>query len=67
LHQENPDTILGDTKYGFANQKSGIFKGREAELHEISEITDPDPMTLSERREARLAAEDIKFDEEYYL
>jgi len=24
-------------------------------------------MTLKERREARLAAEDIKFDEEYYL
>lgn len=66
-HQENPDIRFGDTKYGFANQKSGIFKGREAELYEISEITDPDSMTLSERRDARLAAEDIKFDEEYYL
>ncbi|KAL9959379.1 hypothetical protein ACROYT_G032698 [Oculina patagonica] len=66
-HQENTDISLGETKYGFANQKSGIFKGREAELHEISEITDPDSMTLSERREARLAAEDAKFDEEYYL
>lgn len=66
-HQENPDISFGDAKYGFANQKSGIFKGREAELHEISEITDPDSMTLSERRNARLAAEDIKFDDEYYL
>ncbi|KAJ7377904.1 Hsp90 cochaperone shq1 [Desmophyllum pertusum] len=61
------DISLSGTKYGFANQKSGIYKGREAELHELSEITDPDSMTLSERREARLAAEDTKFDEEYYL
>ena len=40
---------------------------QQAELHEIAEITAPDSMTLSERRDARRAAEDCKFDEEYYL
>ena len=39
----------------------------QAELHEIAEIPDPDAMSLSERREARKDAEDMKFDEEYYL
>ncbi|XP_068714980.1 protein SHQ1 homolog [Montipora foliosa] len=65
--QENIAIALGDAKYGFANQKSGIFKGREAELHEIAEIHDPESMTLAERRKFRKEAEDVKFDEEYYL
>lgn len=67
LPQDNAEFTLGETKYGFANQKGGIFKGREAELLEIAEITDPDSMAPSERRGYRQAAEDAKFDEEYYL
>lgn len=39
----------------------------QAELHEIAEVPDPESMNLSERRVARRAAEDSKFDEEYYL
>ena len=39
----------------------------QAELHEIAEITDPDSVAPRERRAARLAAEDAKFDEEHYL
>ena len=27
--QDNAEITLGETKYGFANQKGGIFKGRE--------------------------------------
>ena len=27
--QDNAEFTLGETKYGFANQKGGIFKGRE--------------------------------------
>lgn len=40
---------------------------QQAELHEIVEITAPDSMTLTDRRDARRVAEDYKFDEEYYL
>lgn len=65
--QEAEGLKLYETKYGFANQKSGVFIGREAELHEIAEITAPDSMTLTDRGDARRVAEDCKFDEEYYL
>lgn len=67
LPLDNAEISLGETRYGFANQKGGIFKGREAELLEIAEITNPDSMTPSKRRENRHAAEDAKFDEDYYL
>ena len=30
--QENTGIILNETKYGFANQKSGMFKGREVRV-----------------------------------
>ncbi|XP_022797386.1 protein SHQ1 homolog [Stylophora pistillata] len=67
LPLDNAEISLGETRYGFANQKGGIFKGREAELLEIAEITNPDSMTPSKRLENRHAAEDAKFDEDYYL
>ena len=46
---------------------SCVYVLYQAELHEIAEIPDPDAMSLSERRVARKTAEDMKFDEEYYL
>lgn len=59
--------MLAGAKYGFANQKSGIFNGRESELHEMAEIPHPETMSLGDRRSSRKKAEDVKFDEEYYL
>lgn len=37
------------------------------ELKDIVEVVNPDEMTFNERRVARIAAEDVKFDEEHYL
>lgn len=65
--QDNANSILAGAKYGFANQKSGIFNGRESELHEMAEIPHPETMSLADRRSSRKKAEDVKFDEEYYL
>ncbi|XP_067024259.1 protein SHQ1 homolog isoform X2 [Acropora muricata] len=39
----------------------------QSELHEMAEIPHPETMSLADRRSSRKKAEDVKFDEEYYL
>ncbi|XP_076105320.1 protein SHQ1 homolog [Mytilus galloprovincialis] len=54
-------------KYGFANQKSGVFTRLQDEIVEIVDLKNPDQCSISDRREKREMAEQQKFDKDYYL
>lgn len=54
-------------KYGFANQKSGLFSRLQDEVVEIVDLKNPDQYHMKDRRELRLSAEEDKFDEDHYL
>lgn len=62
-----PELSLDCPKYGFANQKSGIFSRLQDEVVGVVDLINPDQCTMSERREKRQAAEQEKFDEDHYL
>ena len=65
--QKEQQLDVAGKKYGFANQKSGVFYRLKDELKEVIENPNPDELSYAERRIARIAAEDEKFDEEHYL
>ncbi|XP_052780124.1 protein SHQ1 homolog [Mya arenaria] len=62
-----PVSPLSAPKYGFANQKFGVFARLQEDLVGIVDCPDPDKHTLAERRERRLKAETEKFDEDHYI
>uniref|UniRef100_H3B2P9 Protein SHQ1 homolog n=2 Tax=Latimeria chalumnae TaxID=7897 RepID=H3B2P9_LATCH len=53
--------------YGFGNLRSGVFQRLQDELSDVIDIKNPDSTPAAERRQARLAAEDAKFDPNHYL
>ncbi|KAL1915970.1 uncharacterized protein VTP21DRAFT_6358 [Calcarisporiella thermophila] len=67
LPQEIPQPLLTSTQYGFNNQYHGYFTHVQETLNEINEILEPETSSPDSRRADRLAAEDAKFDEEYYM
>ncbi|CAH1783363.1 unnamed protein product [Owenia fusiformis] len=62
-----PKLTTEGPQYGFANQKSGVFKRLESEFLEILDIKNPETLTPHERRQQRIENENSHFDEEYYL
>jgi len=55
-------------KYGFNNKASGLFSSKLAEeRREITDMSDPDSMTQSQRRGWKLEHESSKFEKEHYL
>nr|XP_022299523.1 protein SHQ1 homolog isoform X3 [Crassostrea virginica] len=58
---------LDGEKYGFANQKSGIFKRLQDEVYEIVDLPDPEHCTPIDRRTLREQAEGEKFDPDHYI
>ncbi|KAI8616665.1 SHQ1 protein-domain-containing protein [Chytriomyces sp. MP71] len=61
-----PDILTG-IKYGFNNAYSG-FAAHVAELgRDIIDIDNIDASTPASRREERIAKENLKFDEDYYM
>ena len=71
LEEAQPDEDQGESltgrKYGFANQKSNIFKHRNEDICLAIDLRDPDTKSRGDRREERLRDEVSRFDEEYYL
>ncbi|KAG9293678.1 hypothetical protein G9A89_019015 [Geosiphon pyriformis] len=61
-----PDLIL-TTSYGFNGQYNGYFTYVQETCNEINDIPDPEISTFESRRQIRLAAENPKFDDEYYM
>nr|XP_002127366.1 protein SHQ1 homolog isoform X1 [Ciona intestinalis]XP_018669350.1 protein SHQ1 homolog isoform X1 [Ciona intestinalis] len=53
--------------YGFANQKHGVISKLQEDLCDIVYIRNPDDTSLEDRKSLKQAAEDLKFDSDYYL
>ncbi|XP_041080452.1 protein SHQ1 homolog isoform X2 [Polyodon spathula] len=54
-------------RYGFGNQRAGVFTRLQDELGDVIDVKSPDNTTAAERRQKRLAAEQAKFDPDHYL
>ncbi|KAG7214580.1 hypothetical protein INR49_022974 [Caranx melampygus] len=54
-------------KYGFGNQRSGVFARLQEELSDVIDIKNPEATTAAERRQARLQAEASAFSPDHYL
>ncbi|KAM7402594.1 hypothetical protein PAMP_017818 [Pampus punctatissimus] len=54
-------------KYGFGNQRSGVFARLQEELSEVIDVKNPERTTVAERRQARLEAEASAFSPDHYL
>ncbi|GLD73286.1 protein SHQ1 homolog [Lates japonicus] len=54
-------------KYGFGNQRSGVFARLQEELSDVIDIKNPEGTTAAERRQARLEAESSVFSPDHYL
>uniref|UniRef100_A0A672HSW2 Protein SHQ1 homolog n=1 Tax=Salarias fasciatus TaxID=181472 RepID=A0A672HSW2_SALFA len=54
-------------KYGFANQRSGVFARLQEELSDVIDLKNPEETSAAERRRARLQAEASAFSPDHYL
>uniref|UniRef100_A0A6Q2X522 Protein SHQ1 homolog n=1 Tax=Esox lucius TaxID=8010 RepID=A0A6Q2X522_ESOLU len=54
-------------KYGFGNQRSGVFTRLQDELSDVIDVRNPDTTTASDRRRERLATETTIFCHDHYL
>ncbi|XP_040926847.1 protein SHQ1 homolog isoform X2 [Betta splendens] len=54
-------------KYGFGNQRSGVFARLQEELSDVIDIKNPEGTTAAERRQGRLEAETLAFSPDHYL
>ncbi|XP_056130898.1 protein SHQ1 homolog [Lampris incognitus] len=68
VYTENPEGELGaPQKYGFGNQRSGVFARLQEELSDVIDIKNPEGTTAAERRQARIDAETTAFCHDHYL
>ncbi|KAK2862576.1 hypothetical protein Q5P01_002109 [Channa striata] len=54
-------------KYGFGNQRCGVFARLQEELSDVIDIKNPEGSTAAERRQARLEADASAFSPDHYL
>uniref|UniRef100_UPI0037E7DF37 protein SHQ1 homolog isoform X2 n=1 Tax=Semicossyphus pulcher TaxID=241346 RepID=UPI0037E7DF37 len=54
-------------KYGFGNQRSGVFARLQEELSDVTDVKNPEGTTAAERRQTRLQAEACAFSPDHYL
>lgn len=64
---QEEEVLLDAPKYGFANQRSGVFGKLQEEICEIVDLKEPDKVSFKDRRKLRIESENDKFDEDYYL
>ncbi|KAJ2845025.1 hypothetical protein J3B02_004793 [Coemansia erecta] len=64
---DSNELLMGQVKYGFNEQYSGVLAHVHSTANEVNEVTDPEHQSAEERREQRLATEDAKFDDAYYM
>ncbi|KAG7493568.1 hypothetical protein JOB18_012131 [Solea senegalensis] len=68
VYKENTEEELRALqKYGFGNQRSGVFARLQEELSDVIDIMNPEGTTAAERRQARLEAEASAFSPDHYL
>ncbi|XP_028262509.1 protein SHQ1 homolog [Parambassis ranga] len=54
-------------KYGFGNQRSGVFARLQEEFSDVIDLKNPEGTSAAERRLARLEAEASAFSSDHYL
>uniref|UniRef100_A0A665UGM8 Protein SHQ1 homolog n=1 Tax=Echeneis naucrates TaxID=173247 RepID=A0A665UGM8_ECHNA len=68
VYMESSEGELGaQQKYGFGNQRSGVFARLQDELSDVIDVKNPEGTTAAERRQARLEAEASAFSPDHYL
>lgn len=68
IYQEGPGEELQKMhKYGFGNQRAGVFSRLQEELSDVIDLKNPEGTTTAERRQARLEAEASAFSPDHYL
>ncbi|KAJ1802015.1 hypothetical protein LPJ75_006316, partial [Coemansia sp. RSA 2598] len=68
LPQADSDGLMvGQAKYGFNEQYSGFLAHVHSTANEVNEVSDPEHQSAEERRKQRVATEDAKFDDAYYM
>ncbi|XP_035007936.2 protein SHQ1 homolog [Hippoglossus stenolepis] len=65
--ESSEEELRAQQKYGFANQRSGVFARLQEELSDLIDIKNPEGTTAAERRQARLEAEASAFSPDHYL
>ncbi|KAJ2401881.1 hypothetical protein GGI23_001105 [Coemansia sp. RSA 2559] len=64
---EREELLLNGAKYGFNQHYSGLFTHVHQTVNEINELPNPEAMSAKDRRNSRIASENAKFDEDYYI
>ncbi|KAJ2449491.1 hypothetical protein GGF42_004758 [Coemansia sp. RSA 2424] len=59
--------LLTKPNYGFNNQHTGLLAHAHDSGNDINAVPDPERMTPDQRRANRIATEDAKFEESYYM
>ncbi|KAM9409231.1 protein SHQ1 homolog [Pholidichthys leucotaenia] len=67
IYPERSEELRALQKYGFANQRSGVFARLQEELCQVIDVMNPDGTSAEERRQARLQAEALAFSANHYL
>uniref|UniRef100_G3PDD2 Protein SHQ1 homolog n=1 Tax=Gasterosteus aculeatus TaxID=69293 RepID=G3PDD2_GASAC len=68
VHRERSEEELGALqKYGFGNQRCGVFARLQEELSDVIDLKNPEGATADERRRGRLDAEVSAFSPDHYL
>ncbi|XP_061641105.1 protein SHQ1 homolog isoform X3 [Phyllopteryx taeniolatus] len=68
VYVERSEEGLSDLqKYGFGNQRYGVFARLQEELSDVIDVKNPDRTTIAERRQARMHAEASAFSPDHYL
>ncbi|KAM9362175.1 protein SHQ1 homolog [Symphorus nematophorus] len=65
--ESSEEELRAQQKYGFGNQRSGVFARLQEELSEVIDVKNPEGTTAAERRQARLEAEASAFSADHYL
>ncbi|KAF3855811.1 hypothetical protein F7725_016534 [Dissostichus mawsoni] len=67
-YKESSEEELGALqKYGFGNQRSGVFARLQEELTDVIDVKNPEGATAAERRRGRLEVEASDFSPDHYL
>ncbi|KAJ2014395.1 hypothetical protein GGI03_000611 [Coemansia sp. RSA 2337] len=64
---DDASLLLTSVAYGFNNQYTGLLAHAHDTGNDINAVPDPERMTPDQRRVSRIATEDAKFDESYYI
>ncbi|XP_077978268.1 protein SHQ1 homolog [Glandiceps talaboti] len=66
-YQDEASLLASNVKYGFANQRNGVFQQLREEFVGVIDLPDPDHTSQNDRTKLRKEDESDQFDDDYYL